>query len=214
MTQRPDSDDASAQDATIADAQLVARAAQGDHDAFRVLVERHMDTLRRFAERRLPARLRARVAVSDVLQEAQIVAFERCASVEDRGPDAFRNWLLGVVEQKVREAIRAHEFAARRSVRRESPRGPSRTTGHFPGREASPSQAAIAAETAELAELALARLPDDYREVLRLTRREHLGLGETAQRMGRSVDATKKLLSRALLRLAEEFERGRGKARD
>jgi RNA polymerase sigma-70 factor (ECF subfamily) len=196
-------------EASVSDAELVARAAAGDEEAFRTLVNRHMDALRRYADRRLPLRLRARVSVSDVLQEAQIVALERCSDFEDRGPDAFRNWFLGVVERQVRQAVRTHDGTAKRSVRREAPRAQTGSTREFRGREPSPSQAAIAAETAELAETALARLPPDYREILRLTRRENLGIDEAARRMGRSPDAAKKLLSRALLRMAEEFERVR-----
>lgn len=210
----PDPDVPNAGEAEVPDAELVARAAAGDDEAFRILVSRHMDALRRYAERRLPPRLRARVSVSDVLQEAQIVALQRCGDFEDRGPEAFRNWFLGVVERQVRQAVRSHDGTAKRSVRREAPRARTGATREFSGREPSPSQAAIAAETAELAEAALARLPADYREILRLTRRENLAIDEAARRMGRTTDAAKKLLSRALLRMAEEFERLRGGGRD
>jgi RNA polymerase sigma-70 factor, ECF subfamily len=48
---------------------------------------------------------------------------------------------------------------------------------------------------------ALARLPDDYREVIILHHLEGLQFAEVAQRMGRTVDSVKHLWARALAQL-------------
>lgn len=192
------------------EAELVARAGAGDEPAFERLVERHAAALERFAERRLPLRLRRRVSVADVLQEARIVALARCAEFRHQGDASFRNFLFGVVENKVREAVRAHEATAKRSLLREVTQDARPATGEFPGREPSPSEVVVGIEARERADRALRLLPEDYREILTLTRRLHLGLDEAALRMGRSREAARKLLSRAVARFAEEFDALRG----
>jgi RNA polymerase sigma-70 factor (ECF subfamily) len=190
------------------DADLVERAAAGDEAAFERLVLRHTQAVQRFAERRLPDRLRRRVSVADVVQEARLAAHESLEQFEDRGDGAFRTWLLAIVEHKVRDAIRRHEVSARRSLGRETPRGARADTRHFVGRQATPSQVAIGAETAERAKEVLRRLPSEYREILTLTRTEGLDLRQAAERMGRSYESTRKLVSRALTRFHEELIAG------
>jgi RNA polymerase sigma-70 factor (ECF subfamily) len=65
----------------------------------------------------------------------------------------------------------------------------------------SPSQQAARREQAVLLAEALEKLPDDYREVLILHHLEECNFPEVARRMGRSVEAVKKLWARALARL-------------
>jgi RNA polymerase sigma-70 factor (ECF subfamily) len=185
---------------------LIERIRRGDPEAFSALYGRYVRKLERFAQRRLPGRLRRRVSVADVLQEAQIVALERMRDFQARGEDSFRNWLMRIVELKVRQAVRRHREAARRAIEREATRGARTSTGHLVGREPSPSEVAIGAELAQRARRALASLPEPYREVLRLAREECLTLREVGERMGRSPEAARKLLGRALSAFAKELE--------
>jgi RNA polymerase sigma-70 factor (ECF subfamily) len=196
----------------VPDEILIARVRDGDEGAFRDLFSRYLRVLTRFAERRLPGRMRRRVSVADVLQEAQLVAYERIADFESRGDASFRNWLMRIVEHKVMAAVRNHAQAARRAQGREVPRGGRTATGHLPGRGPTPSQVAIGRESAELARRALESLPAPYREVLSLARGERLTLREVGARMGRSPEAVRKLLDRALFRLEAEFGRLRGES--
>jgi len=191
---------------------LIQRARGGDEVAFQALFDEHVSTLRRYARRWLPDHLRRRVSVADVLQEANIAALARCADFEDRGDASFRNWLLKIVEHKVRRAVRTHAETAKRAVGREAARDERPATGELIGQQASPSQMAIAAETAEIARAAMLRLPERYREVLDWTQHQHLTLDEIASRTGRSRGAARKLVGRALERLATEFEREGGGA--
>jgi RNA polymerase sigma-70 factor (ECF subfamily) len=59
--------------------------------------------------------------------------------------------------------------------------------------------------SSQVVERALARLPDDYREVFLLPYRGELPFEEVAQRLGRSVNAARKLWARALERFQEEM---------
>src|SRR5262245_31175744 len=92
----------------LPDAELLRRARDGDHGAFGELLERHGSDLRRFAAARLPPGLARRVSVSDVLQEAHIVALARAPALEIRDDRSVRKWLFKIVELKVKETVRRH----------------------------------------------------------------------------------------------------------
>jgi len=194
----------------LPDEELVRRAQAGDDRAFTVLMQRHGEALRRHAERRLPPGLRRRVSVADVLQEARIVAHTRRGDFEDRGDGSFRNWLMRIVDLKVRDAVRDHVGREKRSLAREAPTQVKIDAGPLPGAQPTPSEVAVGAELADLAARALSSLPADYQEVFRLARHEGLTLREVADRMGRTREATKKLYGRALSRFTEELQRLRG----
>jgi RNA polymerase sigma-70 factor (ECF subfamily) len=193
---------------------LIRRFRRGDEEAFRILFERYGRVLEARIRNLMPNRLRRKVAVSDVVQETALVAYSRRADFEERGEEVFRRWLLGIVENKVRETIRRHDRVAKRSARREVTRSDRADTAEFIGHRASPSQVAIAAELEALVGHALGQLPADYREVLRLSQHEHLTLREAAVRMGRSSDATKKLYGRAVARLRRTLLELRGETDD
>ena len=187
-------------------AELIRRFRGGDERAFQILFNRYGRLLSQRIRDHLPDRLRRRVAVSDVLQESLLVAYKRREDFEDRGEEAFRHWLLSIVELKARESVRRHDGTQKRSARREVTRSGRGSTTQFGARQASPSQVAVGVELDDLAKRALAALPTDYREVLRFTRERRLSLAETAVCMGRSREATKKLYARALARFREAFE--------
>jgi RNA polymerase sigma-70 factor (ECF subfamily) len=171
---------------------------------FRVLLDRHLGALAARAEARLPRRLRRRVEVADVLQEVWWAAFSRRKEFEDRGPRSLRNWLLGILDNKVREAIRFHAGARRRAVDREVA-GPDLAAG-LPAHAPSLLERLLEAERLEAAAEALADLPPHYQEVIRLRRDGHLSVAEAAERLGRSPAAVKKLYGRALASLQRALE--------
>jgi RNA polymerase sigma-70 factor (ECF subfamily) len=192
---------------------LLERFRSGDEEAFRALFDRHVALLERSVGERFPGWLNRRLAVSDVIQETRLVAFARRADFEDRGPDAFRNWVLGIAAMKLREAVRRHGKVARRAAWHEVTRGHGIDVGAAPAGGPSPSQAAASLETVVRVREALERLPEDYREAIRLVREEGVPLAEAAERMGRSPEAVRKLLGRALCRLKEVFDELGGSGR-
>ncbi len=187
--------------------ELVRRIQAGDESALPVLFDRHLKTLERYARGWLPAKLSRRVSVADVLQEARIAALKRRLDFEHRGPGSVRNWLLKILELKVREAVRVHAGTRQRTVDREISRGGRPDTGQFASRSPSPSEVVAASEEKEMADMALATLPEHYREVLKLSRVEHLSFRQIAERTDRSREAVKKLYARALVQFTKAFKR-------
>lgn len=184
---------------------LVRGLREGDEAAFATLFDRHLDVVEARIRRLVPPPVRRKISVSDVVQETRITAYERCRSFEHRGDGALRAWLLAIAERKAKEALRRHAGTAKRAAGREVPRGGRPDTMDLPARGRSPSEAAMAAEAGERVRSALAALPPDYAEVIRLTRLDGLTLAEAAGRMGRSREAVKKLNGRALAALAKHL---------
>jgi RNA polymerase sigma-70 factor (ECF subfamily) len=194
-------------DATPDESELIRRFRDGDEEAFRVLFDRCRKDLEARVERRLAKALKRRLSVSDFIQEARITAFTRRAELEDRGPGSFRNWLLGIVDMELHRGIRRHAGTAKRALDREVSRTFRLETSQYPGNAASPSQVAIGSEIEDLVKRAMAALPEDYMQVLHLTRVEHLELKEVARRMNRSTEAARKLYGRALLAFSKTMQK-------
>jgi RNA polymerase sigma-70 factor (ECF subfamily) len=192
------------------DEDLVRRVREGDESAARSLFDRHAAALRAQVRRKLPDELRAKVGESDVVQEAYLAAFLRMTRFEDRGDGSFARWLRGILEHKVLDEVRRHGDAQKRAARRETR---IRTQDERPGlsaRQRTPSAELAAAEDAAAFREQVARLPEDYRAVLRLVHDEGLTLADAGARMGRSPDAARMLYGRAVAKLTKELGRGPG----
>jgi RNA polymerase sigma-70 factor (ECF subfamily) len=187
------------------EAELIARARSGDERAFGALCARYEARFRRRVERRLSPAVRRRVAPSDILQEAHMVAFGQIANFEDRGAGSFGRWLGRIVDLKAQQLVRHHAGTAKRAVSAEVTRAQRGTLGALRGRSASPSQVAMGAELRDAATRAVLRLPANYRQVIQLIQGEGLPLASAAERMGRTEDSVSGLYSRALARLAREL---------
>jgi RNA polymerase sigma-70 factor (ECF subfamily) len=194
------------------DESLFGRVQRGDDDAFGIIATRMTAPLRETIQRRIPAKLRRRVSLADVLQEVHLVALRRRGDFEDRGPGSVRRWLTGIADRVAREALRRHGGAGKRNAFRELTRGQREDTAQFRGRIPTPSQHAMAAELGDRVREALDELPADYREILHLTRQEGLTLREAAEHMGRSREAVKKLYGRAFCRFKQVFDERNGPA--
>jgi RNA polymerase sigma-70 factor (ECF subfamily) len=189
---------------------LVERSRQGDETAFRTLCERHASTLRRGLERKMPARLRKRLSVADVMQEAYVTAYQRLDDYEGPHSGSFKRWLERIAEYKLKEAARHHLDAGKRAAAREMSRHQRPETHAFGGREPTPSRHAEAAETAAAIDAAIEALPGDYATILRLVHEQGLTTTEAAERMDRSPEAARKLYGRAVSKLSERMERPDG----
>ncbi len=192
------------------DEDLIVRMRAGDTGAFRILFDRHVGAMSSRARRMIPAHARRRVSVDDVVQEARITAFRRAPEFRSARGESLRVWLLRIVELKAREAVRNQADAAKRAAGREVSHDARAPTASFAAAGPSPSEAAIANEMRDAAHRAMAALPADYAEVMRLTRVDGLSLAEAGASMGRSREAAKKLYARALARFTVLFDRESG----
>jgi RNA polymerase sigma-70 factor, ECF subfamily len=167
--------------------ELLAVRARTDSASFGLLYERHALAVFRY--------LRARGAAEDQAEELTAVAFERALGRIGSfrpGRSGFRPWLLAIARNAW---VDSHRRSARDAGLAEA--------DALPALGPSPEAVAIAAEERALVMRLLARLPEPARDALALRYGAGLTSREIANVVGKSDDATKKLLSRSLASLRE-----------
>jgi RNA polymerase sigma-70 factor (ECF subfamily) len=202
---------------------LVARARGGQAEALDELLGRYRHFISLLVRARFRGgRMAARVDSSDIVQDVLLRVAGHIETFEGVDQRAWEGWLRRIAEREVLRQVDQHLGAARRDAGRERPaaaggaggRGgesPSLVlAGWLEASITSPSLAAVRKERAVLLADALARLPEDYRELLVQRHIEERPFDEIAQRMERSSGALRTMWVRALRKLkeaiAEEIE--------
>ncbi len=186
---------------------LFAQASSGDRVALDGLLEHYLPQLHAFVHARLGPGLRPRESSVDVVQSVCRQLLTTREVFEFRGEERFRAWLFTAALNKIRQKHRLHQVGKRDQGREECAidYAPFSALANL----LTPSQEAVGNETAAAVSASLAALSDEHREVITLARVVGLPHRVTAEVIGRSEDATRQLLGRALLRLAGEL-RARG----
>jgi RNA polymerase sigma-70 factor (ECF subfamily) len=184
-----------------AEAKLYERATNGDAASLEALLARYLPQLHAYVHARLGAGIRARESSMDVVQSVCRELLAARAAFDFHGEERFRAWLFTAALNKIREKHRFHGRAVR-SIDREATRGSDAVLAQS---FLTPSQDAVAAEAARGLQEALAALTEDHREVITLARVVGLPHRVIAEVTGRSEEAARQLLGRALVRLAQEL---------
>lgn len=187
----------------------LARAAHGDADSWRRLLETHHDRLRRMVAARIDARLRSRLDPSDVLQDAYLEAAEQLADYLRTPNMPFFLWLRVLVGNRLARMHRHHLDAQRRDAGRDvsldraaAPEVSSAVLAEqLLGVGERPSEEIARRELRERLQSLLERLSLADREVLCLRHFEQLSVVEIALVLGIQEAAAGKRYIRALTRL-------------
>jgi RNA polymerase sigma-70 factor, ECF subfamily len=176
-----------------------------DPAALAAYIESRRPDLLRFIDSRLGSVLRGKVEPQDVLQELAVKSLHDLPAADFSVLDPFQ-WLCHLAEQCVIDGHR--RFAAdKRDARRE-------VSGNVRIGEASqelnalliasmtsPTQAVVRNERQRKIDEALAAMPREHREILRMRYQEGLSTKAIAQRLGKSHGALRVLLTRLVRRL-------------
>lgn len=182
----------------------MVRASAGDELAVEALLDRHLPDLRRYVGARMGPELRALESGSDVVQSVCRELLGGLAHFEYRGEAAFRAWLHRAALRKLVDHQRHHGALKRRLAAGAAPLS-SADLALLADSMRSPSQDAAREEQVAALERAFARLSRGDRHVLRLIHVEGLSHAEAAERLGCSVESSRKQLSRALARLSRHL---------
>lgn len=183
---------------------LPARAGAGDEPAVDALLDRHLPGLRRYVRARMGPELLALESGSDVVQSVCRELLSDLSSFEYRGDPAFRAWLQRAALRKLVDRQRRLGTLKRRPAGGAVPLSRPELA-LLADSVGSPSQEAARGEQVAALERAFARLARGDREVLRLIHVEGLTHAEAAERLGCSVESSRKQLSRALARLSRHL---------
>ncbi len=177
--------------------QLLERAKHGDREAQDELFRRHMDCVHAWVRLKRSPLAASRESAMDVVQSVFREAIVDLPKFEWNGGRSFRNWLLTYAENKMRNRERFH-----RAERRHPDRERDARLSHVYASVATPLRTTDAREQVEEFERAFFRLADPEREIILLARIEELSHAQIAERLGVSEANSRKMLSRAMVRLA------------
>lgn len=179
---------------------LLDRARQGDPEALGCLLEANRPRLRLQAERQLRGRLAARVDASDIIQQTFLEAHRSFGQFAGQAEPEWVAWLQSILSHRLALAVRDNVLLQKRDLRREQPLdGPGNGLPFpLPADGSSPSQRAIRGEEVQQLAAALALLPPEQREAVRLRHLEGQPLAAIAERLGRSPAAAAGLIKRGM----------------
>jgi RNA polymerase sigma-70 factor, ECF subfamily len=169
----------------MTDTELVARAREGETDAWQTLVEDSYDACWRYALRMMGERADA----EDVVQETFVRAMAALPLYREQ--DRFRAWLFTILVNQCRNALIARQRRQRRFVASDAWEADDVRLG-----ASQPEPLADEALTR-----AVARLDTASREAILLRYGEGMEFADIARLTGASVSALKMRVSRALVRL-------------
>jgi RNA polymerase sigma-70 factor, ECF subfamily len=161
------------------------------------------------AEKEMGPELRAKAGASDLVQETFLEAHRDFGGFHGESRGEFRFWLLRILMHNVGAFTRKFRETAKRSISREVGLGATSASGgplfDLAASTASPSAKVVAREHSQALRTALERLPEDYRRIITLRYDENMSFERIGQEMGRSPEAARKVWSRAMDCLRDEW---------
>lgn len=191
---------------------LVLQARQGDCAALGSLLEQYRAYLHLLARMQVGRKLRPKLDASDLVQETFLKACRQFAGFRGTTEAELVAWLRRILASNLADWLRHYCGTARRNIRLEKtlPEAMDRTSrvlaGGLISPRSTPSRHAAREEQAVQLANALARLPEDYREVLVLRHLEGQTFPDIARQLGRTLASVKGLWVRALARLRRALE--------
>jgi RNA polymerase sigma-70 factor (ECF subfamily) len=189
--------------------QSLSAARAGSREALGEALEACRAYLLMIANRQLDPDLKAKGGASDLVQETFLDAQRDFTQFQGDSADELRAWLRQMLLHNLASFARRYRATDKRCLAREVPldTGDSARPGPEPVADTpSPSGATMADEEQQALQRALEKLPEDYRQVIRLRNQEGRSFAEAAELMQRSENAVRKLWVRAVERLQHELE--------
>ena len=175
------------------DAELVASARAGDHEAFATLVGRYENRIVRLVRGMVPES-----DTEDVTQEAFLKAYRKLGNFDGRS--SFYTWLYRIASNTAMD-WRKKEKHRRHAPLPEGPEGEDAAQSF----DAGPEDATTRRELSAKIDAAIEALPEKYHEILVLREIEGLSYEEISARLGMSKGTVESRLFRARERLRERL---------
>lgn len=194
---------------------LIRRIRAGEECAREELFDRYRHYLKLLADVQLGRHLRAKCEASDLVQQTLLEAHRDFERFTGKHEGELLAWLRRILANNLYNEARYHaaqQRAANREVSLEQLQAGLDSSSMTLGRclaDDVPTPSKIAAQREDVVSMAdaLARLPEDYQQVLLLRIFEGQPAEEVAQHMNRSPGAIRMLQLRALNALRAEMEK-------
>ncbi len=174
---------------------LLRQAQAGDEQARNDLLARYLPRLQRWASHRLPMGVRSMLDTGDIVQEAIIAALKHLDRIEVRTDNAFEIYVKRAIRNRIIDIYRRPK-----RIRQELDEG-------LQAAEPSPLDRVIGEEAWERYEVATEKLSENECRLIVMHAELGMTASQIAEELGKSPDAARVGLKRALKRLAEEMQR-------
>ena len=177
---------------------LLLEARGGSEQALNSLFEQCGERLLSLIRLRMGAKLRSRMESGDLLNATLLRAFRSFDSLEARNTPSLMAWLGRIAESEIRDQadrLNAQRRDAAMEVALDS------GIAELAARVRSQTSRLVLSESRARLERGIGQLPDEYREIVLLRHFEELGFKEIGTRLGKSPDACRMLLARAMTAL-------------
>lgn len=195
---------------------LLSHAREGDRASIGELLQQYRNYLMLLATTQVEKRLQPRVSPSDIVQETMLKAHRHFAQFNGHSERELLAWLRQILVTNLARFVEQHMLAARRDIRREISidrfgaaldESATQFTSFLHADGTTPSVEAMHREEAVVLADRLAHLPPQYSEVLILRNIQGLSFEEVADRMERSLGATRMLWLRGIEKLRAVYRR-------
>ena len=190
---------------------LIRAAQKGDESATERLFEVYSERILRIVRLRMGSGLRSSIESVDVVQDALVLAFRDLDSFSYTNEGDFLRWLSRIAENRIRDHLRKIH-ADKRDIRKEIPLNNMSATqdtlvrSNGPVDTTTPSLIMSKREDLNKLEKAMDTLRPEHKEIITMIKIEGLSYKEAGEKLGKSADAVRMLLSRAMVALSQNFE--------
>jgi RNA polymerase sigma-70 factor (ECF subfamily) len=192
--------------------ELLARARGGDDAAREKLFAVCRNYVSIAARVEMASWLRAKVDASDLVQQTLLEAHRGLANFRGTTEGEWLGWLKRILAHNAADFVRRYHGVEKRCAAREVSLAAGDASDapapQLSDKGPSPSQLVMQKELQLQVADAVARLPEDYQEVVILRNLQQLAFDEVAERMGRSRPAVQMLWMRAIRKLQEILNDG------
>ncbi len=180
------------------DVTLIRRARDGSRTAIGEVFEKVGGKLHAMVQCRINGPIAQRVDAGDIVQAAMLKAFDNIDQFDGEGQQTLLGWMARIAQNELRDQAVFHG-RDRRDVRQ----GEAIATQHGNIAAQVQTQSTLLAQKEETQRLydALDQLDELPREVVLLRKFEELSFREIGDRVGKSPDACRMMLARAMSRL-------------
>lgn len=176
--------------------ETVARAAAGEEEAFRMLVDEHGRSVYRLAYRLTSDPHDA----EEVVQETFLKVFRKIDTFDGRAK--FDTWLYRVASNCAMDLLRGRQ---RHDERQEPIEDEEGTPRPLSGKEPGPERSAWGGELGERIAAAMETLSDSERAAFTLRHRQGMSIGEIGEVLGLGNSAVKHAVYRAVQKMRQEL---------
>ena len=184
----------------------IEQAKAGSPEALNRLYERSAGRLLAFIRLRLGRDLRARLESRDILQATLLKSLEHLDELKAGETRSVMAWLARIAEHEIRDCADFHH-RQRRDAARELPLDDE---APLPALTRSALSRVILDEQATRLEEAMDGLTPAHREIILLRKFEELSFAEIGRRLGKTEDACRMLLARAMTALTLQMSETQG----